>query len=423
MAVAVLLVAVGAMLAVVGGRPDAALLVSPWAILLLIGLSATGPQEAEGRVSANADRVVVGDQVEITAVVRGTGGWVQTRVLPEPGFWGESGPTDGEVSAAAAVLHTGRPTELSHTLTASTWGHHDVGRVDLTIHERHGLIRWSGTLYDPNRVRVHPRHDQIQELLTPWRVRRLAGAHPSRAVGRGVEYVDIRPFDVGDSLRDINWQVSARSNELWVSRRAPEQSTDVVLLLDSFTETGHDVRTVLGLAIESALALADGHVGASDRVGVIELGGIVRWVTPGSGRHHLHLLTDALLATRLYDNAADPELAMVPPRALPPHSFVVALSPLLDRRFVEGLRLFRAVGHDVAVVECPPTIGDDLERWPTGHASRLALRLWQAEREVTRDDLAREGIIVGRWYEGEPVERVLADVAFRRRRARAVAHR
>jgi uncharacterized protein (DUF58 family) len=269
----------------------------------------------------------------------------------------------------------------------------------------------------------HPRHEQVQELLTPWRVRRLAGAHPSQAVGRGVEFVDIRPFDVGDSLRDINWQVSARSQELWVSRRSPEQSTDVVLLVDTFTESGHDVRAALGFAIEAALALADGYVAANDRVGIIELGGILRWVSPRSGRHHLQRLTDALLATRLYDNAADLEIGRVPPQALPPHSFVVALSPLLDRRFVDDIRFFRAAGHDVAVIEYPPITADVLAQWPADGASGVALRLWQAEREATRDELAREGIVVGRWRDDEPVERVIADIALRRRRARAVARR
>lgn len=421
--VAAFLVAAGAIVTVVGGRPEAALLVSPWAVLLVIGLSAQGSQAVAGRVEVDAARVVVGDQVEVVAVVRGSTGWVQSRVLLQPGFHDGSDSEDDDVTSAADVFRPDRPCTLVHRVTASKWGSHDVGRIGLTVHERYGLLRWTGLLHRQLRIRVHPRHDQIQELLAPWRVRRLMGAHPSRAVGRGVEFVDIRPYEVGDSLRDINWQVSARSPELWVSRRAPERSTDVILLIDSFIESGHDVRAALAFAVEAALALADQHVAANDRVGIIELGGILRWVAPGTGRHHLQRLTDALLATRLYDNAAVPEIAMVPPRALPPQSLVVGLSPLLDHRFVDSLRLFRAVGHDVAVIEYPPISVDARAQWPTTGAAAVALRLWEAEREATHDDLAREGIVVGRRREGEPVDRVLADLALRRRRVRAMAQR
>ncbi len=421
--VAVVLVVLGASLAVMAGMPDAAFLVSPWAVLLVLGLTRTEPQRAAGTIVIDSPRVVAAESVEVTLHLVASGGWVHSRLRPDPGFWRDGVAEDDEVTSVTDVIDPTQPTELTHTVTASMWGAHDIGRVDLTIHERFGLIRWSGTLHTPTRLQVHPPQAQIQELLTPWRARRLVGAHPSRAVGRGIEFADIRPFGAGDSLRDINWPVSARTGELHVSRRYPDQGSDVVLLVDSFTESGHDVRTVLGFAIEAALTLAESHLAVNDRVGLIEFGGIVRWLHPGTGRHQLQRLTDALLATRLYDNASDRSIEIVPPTMPPPRSFVVALTPLIDERFIEGLRVVRANGHDVSVIEYPPTLRADLDRRETDDTRRVAARLWHAERQRTRDELARSGIVVGRWREGEPLDHVLAEITHRRAKARAMSGR
>ncbi len=475
--VAVLITAAGALVAILWGRADAALLTVPWVVLLVVGLSGARRQAVSGSVSCDTTRVVTGDPVTVTARISGASGWLVAICRPaaefrvdysdsgedgdnetEGGDGGGAGPAEqtgdepfpgtadladlereDEVTALSDVADRDRITQLAFTLRTSAWGSHDVGRVDLEITEPYGLLRWSGSLHVPNEIRVHPRPIDLQRLLAPLYVRRLSGAHRSRSTGRGVEYADVRPFTSGDSLRDINWRASARSDELWVSQRHPERSTDAVLLLDTFIESGHDLRASLGLAIEAAIGLAESHLTVSDRVGLIELGGILRWVTPGTGRHQLQRLADALLATRLYENASDRYVLAVPPRALPPRSFIVALSPLLDDRFIDALGVLRASGHDVSVIECPPFIdpvAGSLQKEQQQHAkhqeeaeladsARVAQRLWTLERSMTRDRLIEQGIAVGRWELGESLDPVLAGLAAHRdgMRARAVGLR
>jgi uncharacterized protein (DUF58 family) len=216
-----------------------------------------------------------------------------------------------------------------------------------------------------------------------------------------------------------------------VTRRHPDRSTRAVLLVDSFAESGHDVWTMLGQTVEAAVALAESHLSVSDQVGLVELGGIIRWIRPGSGRHHLERLVDALLATRLYQSAADRDIAAVPPRALPPRSFVLALSPLLDERFVDALVALRRGGHDVAVVEFTPPIPSAGEPsrprrvgvrdgyGARGGASALAVRLWRAERALTRDRLIEEGMAVAERDPEQAWDLVLDELTRRRRRVGA----
>ncbi len=285
-------------------------------------------------------------------------------------------------------------TKLVCGLPARAWGSHDVGQVELRIHHRFGLTVGKGLARQTLPVRVHPHPIDLRRLLAPWHVRRLTGAHRSRTAARGIEYADIRAFGPGDSPRDINWRASARANELLVSQRHPDRSTHLILLVDSFADANLDFPAILGESIEAAMALAESHLSASDRVGLIDLGGVIRWVTPGSGRHHLQRLVDALLATRIYHSEADRAITTVPAHALPGRSFVLALSPLLDPRFVDSLYTLRGAGHDVALVELVPTIDDSSPRWERTEASALALRLWRAERDLQRDRLAEHGIAV-----------------------------
>jgi len=415
---AVVVIVVGALVAAMLGRPEAALFTAPWVAVVVLGLAGMSRQPARARVDLVADRIVVGDDVDLRATIEvETPGWVELRPRPEATIWGDERPANERPSVAVADAVTGQgPRRLTYSLPSPIWGTHDVGRLEVTVHEPYGLFERSGLVDEPRRLRVHPRPVDLHRLLAPWLVRRQTGVHESTAVDRGVEFADIRPFESGDSLRDINWRASARSPRLLVSQRHPERSTDVILLLDSFVESGHDVQTVVGLAIEAAVALAESHLSLTDRVGLVELGGVVRWVAPGTGRLQLQRLTDALLGTRLYANATDRDLAVIPPRSLPPRSFVVALSPLLDERFVAALYDLRGGGHDVAVIECRYDPPDPSPDSASPDIAAAAVRLFEAERAVVRDSLAERGIAVGRWRRDEHLDAVLAEItAFRRR--------
>ena len=417
--VALILSLTGIVAAVALGQAAVAMLVTPWFVLLVAGLVRTERQQPTMTITVSETRPLVDDTIEVTATIAAATGRIKASVSP----WSPVGPLSREPVAPREIL-TARfpgsaPTEATFSMPAEQWGTFDVGRVVVEVVEPYGLTRWTGVLHDPSPIRVHPTSQQIRSMVAPWFVRRTTGAHQSRATGRGVEYADLRPYGPGDSLRDINWWVSARSDRLWTSQRHPDRATDVVLLLDSFVESGHDVHALFGLAIEAAFALAESHLSVSDRVGLVELGGLVRWVVPGTGRFQLQRLVDALLATALYANAADRDLALIGARAMPPRSFVLALSPLLDDRFIEALIELTGRGHDVVVIECDPvtdptSTGDGRSAGPT--AGTVARRIWSAERAMLRDRLAQRGLAVARWERGMPLEITLRALSRKRRR-------
>ena len=185
----------------------------------------------------------------------------------------------------------------------------------------------------------------------------------------------------------------------------------MILLVDSFVESGHDVRQIFGLIVDASIAIAESHLAVTDRVGLVEFGGVVRWVSPATGRVQLQRLTDAILATGLYANAADKELPILPARALPPRSFIIAFTPLLDDRFVEAIFTARGRGHDVAVIECVPTDDQSVD---APYAQSVARSFWDAERSMLRDRMAEQGVAVAGWDGDENLDVVLGQLMRRR---------
>ena len=139
------------------------------------------------------------------------------------------------------------------------------------------------------------------------------------------------------------------------------------------------------MAIEAVLRLAESHGRANDRVGLVGLGGVLRWVSPGMGAHHRHRIVDAVLDTQVLPSVADKGVDVIPVRALPARSLVVLVSPLLDPRSVALAAELWARRFDLAVVECSPI---DFAAPGGAAADELAHRLWRLERDSRRHELA-----------------------------------
>lgn len=292
---------------------------------------------------------------------------------------------------------------LEVSLAADGWGAVAPISVEVVVTDLLGMNE-SRVTTETEALRVLPTEHTLDQVISPRALRSIAGAHRSNRRGDGVEFADSRPFISGDRARDVNWRVSARRDELWVDDRHPERSGEVVIFLDSFAAVGDGLDNTLRRAVELAHALVAAHIAVNDRVGFVDLGGVLRWVRPTGGTVQLYRIVETLIETELWASGADKTVDVLPTRALPRRSLVVALSPLLDPRGIRALTTLRGRGFDVAVVEVDPNpfVPDASSR-----AGQLARRLWHVERAAVRDDLRSQGIAVGEWNEGEPLDGVL----------------
>ncbi|PJF38943.1 MAG: DUF58 domain-containing protein, partial [Phototrophicales bacterium] len=128
----------------------------------------------------------------------------------------------------------------------------------------------------------------------------FAGAYHSAFKGRGMAFEGVRPYQLGDDIRDIDWNVTARTNETYVKYFNEERELTVMLLLDSSASClfGTQKRQKRAVAAEIGAALALSAIANNDQVGLLIFSDQVEHFTaPRKGKNHiLRLIRDLLIA-------------------------------------------------------------------------------------------------------------------------------
>lgn len=316
---------------------------------------------------------------------------------------------------AVMTLRAGDAVEWRYDLRFPRRGVHDLGTIAVRVRDRLGLRTWEHRHVDPMAVRVYPRIVPLRSLPRPFHTQPSVGDYVSSELGEGIEPGDIRQFAPGDRIKHVNWRASLRLGQLYVTQRQRERNADVVLMLDTLAEVGVPPETTLDQGVRAAASLATAYLARKDRVGLITYGGVMSWVRPGSGATQYERLVDGLLRADVVFTYVAKDLLRVPPRVLSPQALVVAITPLLDRRFAKAVLDLAARGFDLVVLVVSPVevTRAALAGSPTDD---LACRLWALERRSELAELRRHGLPVLEWRPPEPLEAAL--VGGRRRRVR-----
>jgi uncharacterized protein (DUF58 family) len=150
------------------------------------------------------------------------------------------------------------------------------------------------------------------------RTRRLvndsfAGDYHSIFKGRGMEFDEVRPYQIGDEIRTIDWNVTARMGEPYVKRYVEERELTVMLLVDaSASESFGSVnRFKRELAAELTAVLSFAATTNNDKVGlIIFTDEIELFIPPRKGRRHILRLIRELLAFEPKNRGTDIKMAL-----------------------------------------------------------------------------------------------------------------
>jgi len=126
----------------------------------------------------------------------------------------------------------------------------------------------------------------------------VAGQYYSTFKGRGMEFEEVRNYEIGDDVRTIDWNVSARYGHPFVKVFREERELTVMLLVDLSRSHQFGTRHQLKreLAAEVCATLAFSAIRNNDKIGMISFTAQVeRYVPPKKGsRHVLRLIRDLL---------------------------------------------------------------------------------------------------------------------------------
>lgn len=398
-------------------RPEPVLLVAPLLLAALVGILLVAEPDVSAVVTLAADRVLEGEDVLLVVELRAQQAvpWLEVAVALPPGLEAQD-----DVGVFGIRLDRDRPRRLQVDVATRRWGSYRVGRLVLRTRDRFGFFAFELTVEPALALRVFPKPETLQLAIRPADTQMSAGNEVSRRHGDGVEFADVRPYAPGDVIRRINWRLSSRRPELHVNELHPESSTEVVILLDTFTDlTGQDDASSLASGVRAANGIANHYLRRRDRVGLIAFGGSIRWLVPAMGLAQSYRIVEVLLDARAAASIIWKGVDLIPPRSLPPKALVIAVTPLLDDRTIESLLDLRGRGFDLVVIELWP---EGFIAAPLDEFATTARRLWQLRRAQLRERLQRLGVPVAAWTIGEPLDAALEEVrAFRRYARRALA--
>lgn len=126
----------------------------------------------------------------------------------------------------------------------------------------------------------------------------FAGQYHSAFKGRGMSFSEVREYQYGDDVRDIDWNVTARFNKPFVKVFEEERELTVMLLIDvsQSLDFGTIKQTKRDMLTEIAATLAFAAIQNNDKIGVIFFSDVVeKFIPPQKGRKHILYIIRELL--------------------------------------------------------------------------------------------------------------------------------
>ena len=118
----------------------------------------------------------------------------------------------------------------------------------------------------------------------------FAGQYHSAFKGRGMAFAEVREYQFGDDVRDIDWNVTARFQHPYVKVFEEERELTVMLLIDVSGSLNFGTARQLksDMATEIAATLAFSAIQNNDKIGVIFFSDrIEKYIPPQKGRKHI----------------------------------------------------------------------------------------------------------------------------------------
>jgi uncharacterized protein (DUF58 family) len=190
----------------------------------------------------------------------------------------------------------------------------------------------------------------------------LAGRYNSAFKGRGMEFEEVRPYMVGDDVRTIDWNVSARTGEPFIKKFREERELTVIIAVDISGSLGFGSRGELKreMVAELAATLAYAAIRNNDKVGLLLFTDRVEcYVPPRKGVRHVLRIIREILAAEPTGTGTDLSIALDElNRAMKRHAVVFAVSDYQEAPEEWRSSMKRAaLRHDLI----PIVVGDERE--------------------------------------------------------------
>lgn len=183
----------------------------------------------------------------------------------------------------------------------------------------------------------------------------FAGEYHSAFKGRGVIFSEVREYEPGDDVRDIDWNVTSRHNKPFVKVYEEERELTVMLLIDvsgsrNFGACGDEKKEKMS---EIAATLAFSSIQNNDKVGVIFFSDkIEKFIPPKKGRKHILLIIREIINFEPESTGTDIDVALkFLTNAIKKRSTAFLISDFIDNHdFFKSMSIANRK-HDLAAIQ------------------------------------------------------------------------
>ncbi len=181
----------------------------------------------------------------------------------------------------------------------------------------------------------------------------FAGEYHSAFKGRGMTFSEVREYQYGDDIRNIDWNVTARFNHPYIKVFEEERELTVMLMIDvsGSREFGTTWRFKKNVITEIAAVLAFSAIQNNDKIGVIFFSDrIEKFIPPKKGRKHiLHIIRELISFTPGHRETNISDALRYLTNAIKKRCTAFVISDFLDEGFEDALKIANQK-HDIVAL-------------------------------------------------------------------------
>ncbi len=181
----------------------------------------------------------------------------------------------------------------------------------------------------------------------------FSGEYHSAFRGRGMAFSEVREYQYGDDVRNIDWNVTARLNHPYVKVFEEERELTVMLLIDVSGSNNFGTRANLkrDMIAELAAVLAFSAIQNNDKVGVIFFSNkIEKFIPPKKGSTHILRIIRELITFEPENTTTDLSQALKYfTNVIKKRSTTFVISDFYDKGFDDALKI-ASRKHDIVAL-------------------------------------------------------------------------
>ena len=242
----------------------------------------------------------------------------------------------------------------------------------------------------------------------------FAGQYHSAFKGRGMAFSEVREYQYGDDVRDIDWNVTARFNKPYVKVFEEERELTVMLLVDmsSSLDFGTSGMYKKDMVAEIAATLAFAAIQNNDKIGAIFFTDrIEKFIPPQKGRKHILYIIREVLGFEPESKQTDLTVPLqYLTNAIKKRCTTFVLSDFIEERDFKNALTIANRKHDVVAIqvydkrveELPdvglmkmtdPETGEEVYVDTSSRRVRALHRKWWVESQLLlRDTFSKSGV-------------------------------